>query len=405
MVVGLGACAPVPGTVEPPYIGPTKTAEAAALQTIEAALRQEVRAASPGAPTVTPDPTATAAAEATRIYATAVAIANATLTAEVAQAPAVTPTPTPTTISPPVATPTRGKIIPAVQVTTRAGSTGLAICLKRADGHPRVDVYVEAFSQIEDVSGNPTYGERVASGYTDQTGCTIFRLNPDVYVVRMNSFTGYLWGNMENFPGMSGLEVKNGQLTVLTIASGRLVVGFAYADGWPVQDEYVGVYTQQSDLDGNPVVGSRVDSGYTDNRGMAVFELMPGTYIVSADFEGYNWGTARGIRGEANVIVSASETTNIQRWLGRLVIEARDSSGKAAEGVYVELYTQTADVAGKPALANRIDSGYTDNSGRIGWDLTHGTYAIQMRERIQYNIPIEWGRTTYVDGTKVLRVE
>lgn len=299
-------------------------------------------------------------------------------------------------------------IVPATQVTVKSkvGVSTLAVCLRNSDGRPVDGVYVEVFSQTEDISGSPTYGERLKGISTDQTGCASFSLDAGLYIAKMDSFRGYYWGNMETFPGMSGLEVAKDQLTMLTITYGRLTAGFAYANGRPINGQYVEVWTQHDDVEGNPVRWSRVAGGSTDNRGIVSFELTPGNYIITTDFRGYNWGSATDAEGEANVPVSAGATTNIRRNLGALGVEYRDPSGNAAKGVYCQLYTQTSDVGGNPALGEGISSGYTDNTGRvIWWDLTQGIYAVEVGDDMLYGIPVEWGNETYIDGKKVLRVE
>jgi len=296
------------------------------------------------------------------------------------------------------------EVAPAVGVAYVDGETGLVVCLKDPDSRPYAGFRIQVFSQVDDVSGNPTYGDRASEGQTDQTGCAAFPLEAATYVAWMDNFRGYPWGNMDSFPGMSGLEVVSGQRTVLTINWGRLVLGLTRAEQ-PIEGQYVEVWTERADVAGNPVRASRAADGQTDNRGIFSTDLIPGRYVVYTDLRGYNWGDARDGEGEASVVVSAGETTTLLIRMGALFIERKDSDGNAAAGVYCELYTQTLDVSDKPALGARLETGNTDNTGRIGWPLTEGTYAVKVGELVEYDIPVEWGKNTYVDGAIVLRVE
>jgi hypothetical protein len=138
---------------------------------------------------------------------------------------------------------------------------------------------------------------------------------------------------------------------------------------------------------------------YTDNGGVGKTWLSPVLYAVAVDLPGYSWGDLGDKEGEADIPVQSGGTRQVLIRLGRLVVGLRDGEGEAAVDEYFEVYTQGADLNGKPVVRDRIWGGYTDNSGTKTLDLTEGTYALKVGDSVLYGISVLWGVVTQTDGT------
>jgi hypothetical protein len=167
--------------------------------------------------------------------------------------------------------------------------------------------------------------------------------------------------------------VTAGQRAVVRVNLGAIRVGIMRADGTPVEGAWNGISYQETDVSGNPAIGERFRSGYTDNRGITDYGLYPGTYVVQInDLRGMPWGS------ETNHVVEAGKVTSIVVRLCRLDVGVINADGKPVEGRRVELVEQIQDIQGNPTFGRRFDSSYTDNTGVTGWDLTAGTYALSV---------------------------
>jgi len=175
---------------------------------------------------------------------------------------------------------------------------------------------------------------------------------------------------------------------------GKLAIQLLRGDGQAMTDKVFGVYHQKQDLAGNWVVdGSRIDYERTDSTGVAAFSLEPGSYILGADFTGYNWGDAFDHEGIANLPVEAGSVTTIKVQLGRLVVGFLYGDGTPIKGVLVAVYPQKQDLAGNWVTGSRLDYGKTDNAGTTVFNLTPGRYIISA-DLNGYN----WGDAYDVEG-------
>lgn len=143
-----------------------------------------------------------------------------------------------------------------------------------ADGKAVQDRYVQVFVQKLDLGGNPVTGDRVATGYTDNTGATKFDLTAGDYRVEIDGLAGELYGEEFNH------RVVSSETNKIIVRLGRLVIGLKDASGKPIEDRYVQVFLQKRDVSGNISQGERVSSGYTQNTGLLNLELTTGKYIV-----------------------------------------------------------------------------------------------------------------------------
>jgi serine/threonine protein kinase len=255
-----------------------------------------------------------------------------------------------------------------VNVTSESSAArGIRVEILYADGTPKKDNWIAIHKQTVDVSNNPLAGEPVASQRTDQSGATFFELPPDTYALEIGDLTGYAWGNPFNY------EVKSGSTTVVRVSLGRLVVGLRNASGQPLTDRWVAVSVQQKDLLGNPVVGDRISSERTNDAGMAAFDLTSGLYSVQiGDIIGERWGE------ELNHAIQPMQTSQILVTTGKLVVGVVNADGQPVENVSVGVNYQRQDVTGNAVLGDRIIYGRTNNTGAVSWDITAGTYGVQI---------------------------
>jgi len=196
-------------------------------------------------------------------------------------------------------------------------------------------------------------------------------------------------------PGLKGQVVPGSGVETKTLDSGPtgLIVYFYRGDGTPIEGKYVKVYTQKQDLSGNWVTDQSMGSSYTDNTGSAKFDLPAGQYIVTADFDGYNWGSASDVEGQASIPVEQGKQTRMILRLGRLKVGFVFADSTVNSGKYVKVHTQQLNISEQWVTMNTIVSGYTNNTGVVEFDLTAGNYIVQA-DFDGYN----WGDAIDVEG-------
>jgi hypothetical protein len=165
--------------------------------------------------------------------------------------------------------------------------------IKDAEGKALAGKYVRIRFQKKDVNGNPTPGEEVVSGYTDNTGLVSFDVTAGVYAVEVSGLVGELWGDPLNH------VVEAGKTHSILIALGRLTVGLKGADGKPITSRYAAVYLQKKDVAGNTIKSEQVANGYTDSAGLISWDLTAGNYVLEIS----SLGT------QLNVPVQSGKTT------------------------------------------------------------------------------------------------
>jgi serine/threonine protein kinase len=174
-----------------------------------------------------------------------------------------------------------------------------------------------------------------------------------------------------------GWTIQTQQGTV-SGGNGRLEIALFLGDGSPITDKYLEVFHQRRDLasqwvtDGGDIAWSR-----TDNTGLVAFDLAPGSYIVRADFTGYNWGDASDVEGKADVPVEAGKITRLTIRLNRLIVGFRYGDGTPIRDQYLEIYEQKQDLAGNWVTdGGEAAWGRTDNTGTAVFDLAPGPYIV-----------------------------
>jgi hypothetical protein len=287
--------------------------------------------------------------------------------------PAATDTAVPATGTPPPGEPTPTVDpgdLSGLRVSTEAsGQSGIRVEIKYADGAPKNSSWVGIYQQDTDVSGNPVRGQRLADSRTDDTGARFFDLDPGVYAVALGDLAGDSWGSEFNY------TVNAGQVTVLSLTLSQLVIGVRNADGQGLQGRWTGVYLQKPDVSGNPVKGDRVADGRTDGTGAIVYNLTPGLYAVEVrDIAGDLWGD------EMNHPLPSGQQAKIVVTLGRLTVGVKDADGQPVSGRWVGVYYQKKDLEGNSVKGDRFLDERTDNTGLISWDVTAGSYAVEIRD-------------------------
>lgn len=253
----------------------------------------------------------------------------------------------------------------------RSAETGIRIEIRYADGSPKINSGAAIFNQTTDVSGNTTYDSRIDNGRTDQTGAIFFALNEGSYAIGLGDLLGGSWGNPFDY------EVTAGNVTVVSLTLGELVIGVRNVEEQPVDGRYTAVFEQIADINGNPTKGERISNGRTNNTGTVVYAMVPGTYAVEiGDIIGQPWGS------EIGHVVESGKTTQVVITLGRITIGVENALGQPVAGRYVAVLQQTTDVQGNPAKGARIINARTDDRGIVQWDITAGTYAVEIGDVI-----------------------
>jgi hypothetical protein len=217
---------------------------------------------------------------------------------------------------------------------TLSGQGRLEFRLALASGSPITNRYVRIYSQKKDLAGNWVTDRQVADGNTDNTGSYGVDLKEAHYIVSCD-LTGYNWGTAGDVEGQSDVPVNTGQITQVTLRLSRISVGFLLADNKVVSNKYVHIYTEKKDLSGNLVIDHEVAGNYTDNSGGITFDLTTGDYIVSADFDGYNWGNARDVMGMAGVQLQAGQVYPLIIKLGQIRVGLVDAQNQPVTNKYV----------------------------------------------------------------------
>jgi serine/threonine protein kinase len=246
-------------------------------------------------------------------------------------------------------------------------TSGIRVEYINADNSPLTNVFVEIHKQTVDVSNNPLHGDRVDYGNTDKSGSVFFELTPATYAISLNDNRGYPWGDPFNH------VVQSGKTTVVRIMLGRMIIGIRNADEQPLTGNFISIFRQNTDLLGNPVRGDRVSYGNTNAAGAAVFDLTPGLYTIEInDLLGEVWGE------RMNHAILPGQSRQLIITTGKVTVGIINADGQPVEGLWVGIHYQKSDVSGNPAMGDRFVGGSTNNTGAVSWNVTTGTYGINI---------------------------
>lgn len=195
-------------------------------------------------------------------------------------------------------------------------------------------------------------------------------------------------GEYEQIPLGSGVEIN-----LVDSATTELVVYLYRGDGTPITSKTVRVHTQKQDLTGKWVTDQSVGSGRTNNAGAITFNLEPGEYIVGTSFDGYNWGSAGDVAGQASVPVQRGKQTQMVLRLGRINVGFIFGNDLVVTSKTVRVHTQELNLSNQWVTRSSCGSGRTDNAGMITFDLPAGNYIVESNFD-GYN----WGNAANVKG-------
>ena len=270
--------------------------------------------------------------------------------------------------------------------TEPASHSEISVRVRLADGTP-MNEYVRIHKQTADVSGNPAYGDEIATGYTRDAGIFTEGVPADTYIVKFQT-KGWSWDDQ-----FSNHLVANGQRTNILFDVSLFTVGIRYADGEPV-NEYVHIHLQEDNVSGQPVEGNEAASGYTDDDGLVTFMLTPGVYAVRiSHLHGYDtWG-------RFDHQLPGGGIYNLTVTLGRLIVETWNPDGSLATNIYTKIHTLDQDASGNIILGKQIASAYSDNTGKAIFDLTPGLYGISYDNTEFVSIPVQPSQITTIHQT------
>jgi serine/threonine-protein kinase len=265
-----------------------------------------------------------------------------------------------------------------------AGQGGLQVAVSWPFG-PIDGAYFEVYTSRLDVQGVPVVDRRITGSSTDNTGTRLFELAPGTYIVTAD-LVGYNWGSLRDREGVHSVVVEAGRTTRLEIRYGSLTFSAA-TPGRGIDGQYFEVWFETTDVNGDLVRGGRVMGTSTTNTGSRAVALVPGSYILTSDFRGYNWGSLKEAEGETGIVVSPGGNTDVVVELGTLVVPA-------GQDVYVELFFQGVGSTGGPVRGSRVDGGGTDNGGFWSSTVTPGTYVVRFRDVDYFDIVVKPGEVT-----------
>ncbi len=295
--------------------------------------------------------------------------------------PAPTPTPSAAAFS---ACPTPGAPGKAFSVTTGlaySGTSGMGAVevVVLGPGGSRTGVYTEVHKAKADVLGKPIVGDRVANANSDSSGAALMEVKPGTYSVTTD-LPGYNWGDLQDGKGQSGITVRSGRRTRVTISLGSITFVPTKVDG-VITGKYAEIHLQKTDSQGGVVTGDRVGDGNTDNTGALTILVTPGSYVLTSDFDGHNWGDLSDGKGCSGVSVGPRDDTKVELPLGRLRVAI-------PAGKYAEVHLGTAAAPG-----DRVASGNADNTGYWATDLVPGAYVLVVDDHAS-EVTVEAGQVT-----------
>jgi 5-hydroxyisourate hydrolase-like protein (transthyretin family) len=194
------------------------------------------------------------------------------------------------------------QVVTGSQAVVKVQSGRIQVTIVDASGNPWEGVWTDIYIQKQNAVGEFITSSKVLDGRTNNAGILDVWLTPGRYAVNID-LDGYNWGNLTDEKGKADVIVNKGETTSILISMGQIIVGLIDSSGTPRQDVWMEIYTQKTDVNGNPVLDSRVWDGRTDNGGLATIGLTQGLYAIKIDGEViYNipvtWGTITQFDGK-----------------------------------------------------------------------------------------------------------
>lgn len=176
------------------------------------------------------------------------------------------------------------QVVTGSQAVAKLQSGRIQVTIVDASGNPWEDVWAEMYTQKQNAVGEQVTSSKAWDGRTNNTGILDAWLTPGKYAVKID-LSGYNWGNLADAKGRADVIANKGETTSILISMGQIVAGLIDSSGSPRQDVWMEIYTQKTDVNGNPVLDAKVWDGRTDNGGLATIGLTQGLYAIKIDGE------------------------------------------------------------------------------------------------------------------------
>lgn len=273
--------------------------------------------------------------------------------------------------------------------------SGINVVFRDADGELRKNIAFSVYTQKYDVDGDPIKerSELVASMNTGEVGQSTLYVAPGERSIDGDGSDYY----MLETTGVNGGTYKLYDIRVDDASTNyveyifsdmELIVRDAQGIPFPANTR-IEIYKQEEDVDGNPILGTKIKDIVTDDYGKTILEYPEGLYaarILGANNE-YEifWDLEMDAEERSSyTLVPDSDwepTTGACEAQSTFTLITRDLSNNPISGLRYELYTQSTDVDGLPQLNALKTSGQVDSSGK-------GQYTFNPDPRKKYAIKI-----------------
>lgn len=231
----------------------------------------------------------------------------------------------------------------------------------------------QIYKQNRDADNNPIKGSLIISSNTGEAAMSTVKFDPSRYtdnefaikIYQLNSEAGEYWYWNINLGCGSKYthEVKLSSLRViLRDTSGEALKNYSFQ-----------LYTQKYDVDGNPIIDETVSTSLTTgDTAVKELYLAPGSYILKVPAIGGRFTYTK------YVDISESQRTLFDYKLSNVDVTIRDGNGILLTGRNFDIYTQKADIDGKPIIGDHLGRYDTGNTGVYGIFLPSDTYVFRF---------------------------
>jgi len=153
--------------------------------------------------------------------------------------------------------------------------SALKIILKDADGNLLRDIPISLVEQLKDAEGNYAVGKVLKTKNTREFGLTEFYFPPAVYAFKVKGTTAeyyYFWDK----------EIVNEQAPTINLTLSVVRVVARDGEGKLVKNVAASLYKQNYDLAKTEILGTKLISVNTGDKGYADIRVPGGTYAVGA---------------------------------------------------------------------------------------------------------------------------
>ncbi len=290
--------------------------------------------------------------------------------------------------------------------------SAIKVVLRDTDGNLRKNLDTDLYTQESDEDGYPIHETKNKIGSFDSG--------------EEGSFVVYVSSGLERIDGEGSdffvvkpdngqrveyeeydIQVEPGLTTVVEFVFSDIRFSVVNSGGVPYPaDTKVEIYKQEYNANNGPVVGEKIKTLYTDDRGAVVFENVPGFYAVRVEKEDgqyeYFWENemTTGVR-ESYVLKtdeSLGEGDGECEAESKFLISVKDLSGNNLPGFKYELYEQEYSVSGSPSPGKKEFSGTIGENGmdeKVFNPNPFMSYALKI-----YNSNSKLGAFWYYDAVK-----